>query len=68
MIDFDFNNINFELFSFGKDDFGKTFSSKKKIKNFSFMQLFMYSDTSNDSTISEIAFKYLITKNNKGEK
>lgn len=65
---FDFNEIDFNKFSFGNSEFGKSYSSKKKIKNFSFMQLVFYSNDENASSIVSIAFRYKVTKINKGVK
>lgn len=64
----DFNDINFDDFAFDQMEFGRTYSSKKKIKNFAFIQMYMYSDETRDSSISMVAFKYKYTKNNKGVK
>ena len=64
----DFNDIDFDEFSFGELEFGHSISSKKKIKNFSFIQLIAYSNESLDSTLAQLTFRYRYTKNNKGVK
>lgn len=65
---FDFNDINFDDFSFSQPEFGRTYSSKKKIKNFSFIQLKFYSYDETDSTLVACTFRYKYSKNNKGVK
>ncbi len=65
---FDFNDIDFDDFTFGEREFGRTYSSKKKIKNFSFIQLKIYSNDKYDSSASMLSFKYRYSKNNKGVK
>lgn len=65
---FDFNDVNFDDFSFGERMFGRTCSSKKKVKNFAFIQLKIYSNEMQDSSASMISFKYRYSKNNKGVK
>lgn len=64
----DFNDINFDDFTFADRPFGKTYSSKKKVKNFSFIQLKIYSNEGYDSSASMLSFKYRYSKNNKGVK
>lgn len=64
----DFNDIDFEDFGFGELEFGHSISSKKKIKNFSFIQLIAYSYEPKDSTLAQITYRYKYTKNNKGVK
>lgn len=66
--DFNFDNVDFSNFSFSTSDFAKTHTIKKKIKNFSFIQLLIESDNDVDSTITTISFRYKYTKNNKGVK
>lgn len=65
---FDFNDINFDDFSFSQSEFGRTYSSKKKIKNFSFIQLKFYSYDETDSTLVACTFRYKYSKSNKGVK
>lgn len=64
--DFNFDYLDFESFSFGKGSFAQTHTAKKKIKNFSYMQIIMESNDRDDSTINSLSIKYKITKNNKG--
>jgi hypothetical protein len=66
--DLDFNDIDFANFSFSTSNFAKTQTMKKKVKNFSFVQIIFESDKSADSTITSFAFRYKYTKNNKGVK
>jgi hypothetical protein len=66
--DIDFESIDFENFSFGGDKMAKTYSSKKKIKNFSFIQLRMSSNDVDCSSIVSLGFRYKYTRNNKGVK
>lgn len=63
---FDFNYLDFDSFSFSNGSFAQTHTAKKKIKNFSFMQIIMESNDRDDSTINSLSIKYKITKNNKG--
>lgn len=65
---FDFNEINFNDFTFTQEEFGRTYSAKKKIKNFSFIQLQIYSNEPRNSTIASLVFRFKYTKNNKGVK
>ena len=65
---FDFNDINFDDFSFSQAEFGRTYTSKKKIKNFSFIQLKFYSNDEANSTLVSYTFRYKYSKNNKGVK
>ena len=62
----DFNDI--DEFGFGELEFGHSISSKKKIKNFAFIQLIAYSNNEKDSTLAQLTFRYRYTKNNKGVK
>lgn len=64
----DFENIDFDHFSFGAVKMAKTHSSKKKIKNFSFIQLRMNSNDDSCSSIVSLSFRYKYTRNNKGVK
>jgi hypothetical protein len=64
---FDFD-VNFEDFTFSQTEFGRTYSSKKKIKNFSFIQLKFYSYEAKNSTLVSCSFRYKYSKNNKGVK
>lgn len=71
----DFNNIDFDYFAFGTgnmaniySDMATTYTSKKKIKNFAFMQLRFTSVDERQSTIAEINIRYRTTKYNKGVK
>lgn len=64
----DFANIDFENFFFGADKMAKTYSSKKKIKNFSFIQLRISSNDIDCSSIVSLSFRYKYTRNNKGVK
>lgn len=64
----DFNYLEFDSFSFSKESFARTHTSKKKIKNFSFMQIAMDSNGRDDSTITSLSLRYKYTKNNKGVK
>lgn len=63
-----FDNIDFDMFNFGDTDFAKSYSSKKKIKNFAFIQLKIYSNNEYNSSVVSISFRYKITKLNKGVK
>lgn len=65
---FSFSDINFDDFTFSQEQFGRTYSSKKKIKNFSFIQLKFYSLEETDSTLVMCTFRYKYSKNNKGVK
>lgn len=64
----DFNYIDFDNFNFGEEDISRTYSSKKKIKNFSFMQLKFASSDERNSTLVELTIRYKYTKINKGVK
>lgn len=66
--DFNFNAIDFDNFSFGGSNMAKTYSSKRKIKNFSFVQFKFYSEDANDSTMVSLVVRYKYTKLNKGVK
>ena len=65
---FQFNNLQFDDIVFGYDNFAHTYSSKKKIKNFAFLQFVLFSDTLADSTITSLSIRYRLVKNNKGVK
>lgn len=65
---FTFSDIDFDDFTFSQTPFGRTYSSKKKIKNFSFIQLKFYSLDETDSTLVACSFRYKYSKNNKGVK
>lgn len=64
----DFNEVSFNDFTFTQEEFGRTYSAKKKIKNFSFIQLQIYSNEPRNSTIASLVFRFKYTKNNKGVK
>lgn len=66
--DFNFEFINFNDFSFGGANMAKTYTSKKKIKNFSFIQLKFTSNDTKNSTIVSLSFRYKYTRINKGVK
>ena len=65
---FNFNDIDFSYFSFSTNDFAKTQTVKKKIKNFSFVQMVFENNDDKDSTVTSTSFRYKYTKNNKGVK
>ena len=65
---FNFEDIDFSDFSFGGEAIAQSYTSKKKIKNFSFMQLKLYSNDNKNSTLTSIAFRYKYTRKNKGVK
>jgi hypothetical protein len=64
--------IDFSYFDFNRtmsaDKFAMTHTSKKKIKNFSYIQLFMTSSEKKNSTATSISLRYRVTRNNKGVK
>lgn len=64
----DFNDIDFNYFSFGVIPFTNTFTSKKKIKNFAFIQLFFKSDKPINSTIGAVTINYKYSKKSRGVK
>jgi len=64
----DFNDIDFELFTFGEETVARTYTAKKKIKNFSYIQLKFYSSDDKNSTISALTIRYKTTRVNKGVK
>ena len=64
----DFNEIDFSFFSFSSAPFAQTYTSKRKIKNFAFIQFTFESDSEEDSTITSMSARYRYTKNNKGVK
>lgn len=66
--DFNFELINFEDFTFGGEGIAKTYTSKKKIKNFSFIQLKFSSNDPKNSSIVSLGFRYKYTRLNKGER
>ena len=66
--DFDFETINFNDFTFGGAGIAKTYTSKKKIKNFSFIQLKFSSNDPKNSSIVSLGFRYKYTRLNKGER
>ena len=63
-----FNDIDFSYFTFSSYTFAQTFTAKKKIKNFSFVQLTFESNDPKDSTIVSLSLRYKYTRNNKGVK
>lgn len=65
---FRFDYLDFNDVSFGIGEISKTYTAKKKIKNFSFMQLLFIGDKDSDSTLVSLSFRYRYTKNNKGVK
>lgn len=65
---FAFDQIEFDDFVFGYDNFAHSYSSKKKIKNFAFLQFILYSDKICNSTIVNLALRYRLVKSNKGVK
>lgn len=66
--DLDFNQVDFSYFTFSSYAFAQTYTSKKKIKNFSFVQLTFESNQPEDSTIVSLSLRYKYTRNNKGVK
>ena len=66
--DFNFEFIDFNDFSFGGANMAKTYTSKKKIKNFSFIQLKLTSNDTKNSTVVALSFRYKYTRINKGVK
>lgn len=66
--DFNFQYIDFNDFTFGGANMAKTYTSKKKIKNFSFIQLKFTSNDTKNSTIVSLSFRYKYTRINKGVK
>jgi hypothetical protein len=64
----DFDDIDFDYFSFSANPFAQTYTSKKKIKNFAFLQFSFESNSDKDSTIVSMSCRYKYTKNNKGVK
>ena len=65
---FDFEYVDFDYFFFGNVKMAKTYSSKKKIKNFSFIQLKIASNDDGCSSIVSLSFRYKYTRYNKGVK
>ena len=66
--DFRFEYVDFNDFTFGGANMAKTYTSKKKIKNFSFIQLKFTSNDTKNSTIVALSFRYKYTRINKGVK
>lgn len=66
--DFNFEFVDFNDFSFGGANMAKTYTTKKKIKNFSFIQLKMTSNDTKNSTVVALSFRYKFTRLNKGVK
>jgi hypothetical protein len=66
--DFDFSSIDFNDFNFGGANMAKSYSSKKKIKNFAFVQLRLSSNDQRNSTAVSLSFRYKYTRINKGVK
>ena len=66
--DFNFEYVDFNDFSFGGANMAKTYTSKKKIKNFSFIQLKFTSNDIKNSTIVALSLRYKYTRINKGVK
>ena len=64
----DFEYIDFDNYHFGNVKMAKSYSSKKKIKNFSFIQLKLSSNENECSSIVSLSFRYKYTRNNKGVK
>lgn len=62
----DFEYLDFNDTAFGFTDISQSHTTKKKIKNFTFMQLLFASNENKNSTIASIKFRYRFTKNNKG--
>jgi hypothetical protein len=62
----DFNDVDFSYFTFSKEPFAQTYTTKKKVKNFSFVQLVFDSNEPEDSTIVSLSIRYKFTRNNKG--
>lgn len=63
-----FDIIDFNIFSFSDTDFSRTQTSKKKVKNFSFIQFQFNSLDNEDSSIVSLTIRYKYTKTNKGVK
>ena len=61
-----FNDVDFNSFSFSSNDMSKTQTLRKKIKNFSYFQYAFESFKNVNSTIVSLAIKYKYTKVNKG--
>lgn len=61
-----FEYLDFNDTAFGFTDISQSHTTKKKIKNFTFMQLLFASNENKNSTIASIKFRYRFTKNNKG--
>lgn len=62
----DFNDLDFNFFGFASTPFAETHTSKRKIKNFSFVQFIFESDNFECSTVVSMSVRYKYTKNNKG--
>lgn len=66
--DFRFDYVDFSDFTFGGSNMAKTYTSKKKIKNFSFIQIKFTSNDTRNSTIVSLGLRYKYTRLNKGVK
>ena len=66
--DFTFEYVDFNDFTFGGSNMAKTYTSKKKIKNFSFIQLKFISNDIKNSTIVSLWLRYKYSRINKGVK
>ena len=65
---FNFENIDFGNVDFRGEAFGRSYSATKKIKHFEYLQIRMYNDNFYDSSISQLAIRYMYSRNNKGVK
>ena len=65
---FNFENIDFGNVDFRGEAFGRSYSATKKIKHFEYLQIRMYNDNFYDSSISQLAIRYMYSRNNRGVK
>ena len=63
---FNFADVDFTDFHFETEEFAHSYSCKRKVKNFAFIQFKFYSNEPKDSTIVKFAVKYHKTRDSRG--
>lgn len=65
---FDFEDIDFNNFTFETSDFARSYTKDKKIKNFNFAQFYFKSINDRDCAVNEISVLFTLGRKNKGVK
>lgn len=63
---FNFEDIDFNRFTFETSDFARSYTKVKRVKNFNFAQFYFKSNNEYDLAVNQIAISYTIGRKNKG--